>query len=68
MLMDDFATTQPTPLEKDKPAVSDFYRFVGENTLVASTVSNEAVRDGGTSYSGRDSYETILESFRAEKK
>lgn len=68
MLMDDFATTQPTPLEKDKPAVSDFYRFVGENTLVASTVSNEDVRDGGTSYSGRDSYETILENFRAEKK
>ncbi len=65
MLMDDFASTQPTPLEKNAVAASDFYRIVEKNTLTASTVSNENVKDGGTSYSGRDSFETVVETFKA---
>ena len=54
MLFDDFASTQPTPLERDKAAESDFFRFVGKNTLVVSTVPDEREKDGGTTYSGRD--------------
>ena len=65
LLMDDFGSTLPTPLEKDAPAASDFYRFVEKNTMTTSTVSNEDVKDGGTSYSGRDSFETVLEMFKA---
>ena len=64
MLMDDFGSTQPTPIEKDVPAASDFYRFVEKNTLVNSTVPDESVRDGGTSYSGQDSFEAVLEEIR----
>ena len=68
MLFDDFVSTQPTPLERDKAAESDFFRFVGENTLVVSTVPDEVEKDGGTSYSGRDSYEEVLNAFRAKEK
>ena len=67
MLFDDFASTQPTPLERDKAAESDFFRFVGENIMVVSTVPDEAERDGGTSYSGRDGYEEALKAFRAKE-
>ena len=66
VLMDDFGSTQPTPLEKDTPAVSDFYRIVEDNTMTTSTVSSEDTKDGGTSYSGRDSFETVVEMFKAE--
>ena len=66
ILLDDFASFRTTPLEKDAAAVSKFYRFAGKNTLVTSTVSNESVKDGGVSYSGRDSFETVLQKFRAE--
>ena len=64
LLMDDFGSTQPTPLEKDAAATSDFYRIVEQNTLTTSTVLNDDVQDGGTSYSGRDSFETVVESFK----
>ena len=64
LLMDDFGSTQPTPLEKDAVAISDFYRIAGKNTLVVSTVSSDKVKDGGTSYSGKDRFETVLEQFR----
>ena len=64
MLMDDFASTQPTPLEENRTATSDFYRFIEKNYGVNSTVSNEDVRDGGTSYSGRDGFEEALKSLR----
>ena len=64
VLMDDFGSTQPTPLEKDVPATSDFYKIIEENTMTVSTVSNENVQDGGTSYSGRDSFETVVEMFK----
>ena len=64
LLMDDFGSTQPTPLEKDAAATSDFYRIVEQNTLTTSTVLNDNVQDGGTSYSGRDSFETVVESFK----
>ena len=37
------------------------YRIIEENTLTASTVPNEEAKDGGTSYSGRDSFETVVE-------
>ena len=57
-------STQPTPLEKDAAATSDFYRIVEQNTLTTSTVLNDDVQDGGTSYSGRDSFETVVESFK----
>ena len=65
LLMDDFGSTQPTPLEKNAVAASDFYRIVEENTMSTSTVPNENVQDGGTSYSGRDSFETVVELFKA---
>jgi len=45
VLMDDFGTTRPTPLEADAAATSDFYRFVASNTLVASTVPNDHTID-----------------------
>ncbi len=64
VLMDDFGSMQPTPLEKDIVATSDFYRIVEENTMTESTVSYENTKDGGTSYSGRDSFETVAELFR----
>lgn len=65
LLMDDFASAKPSPLEKDATATSDFYRFVEKNTMTFSTVSGEN-RDGGTSYSARDSFETVLEIFKAK--
>ena len=67
MLFDDFVSTQPTPLERDKAAKSDFFRFIGENTMVASTVPDEKKKDGGTTYSGRDSYEEVLNAFRTKE-
>ena len=67
LLMDDFASTQPTPLEKGKVVTSDFYRIVEENTVVTSTVPSENAKDGGTSYSGRDSFETVIERFMAKE-
>ena len=65
LLMDDFGSTQTTPLEKDKVASSDFYRIIEQNTLTTSTVSNEDVKDGGTSYSAKDSFDTVVEMYKA---
>ena len=67
LLLDDFGSTQPTPLEKDAVAASEFYRIVEKNTLTVSTVNTDKVKDGGTSYSGRDSFETVVERFREER-
>ena len=67
LLMDDFGSTKTTPLEKDKVAASDFYRIIEQNTLTTSTVSNEDVKDGGTSYSARDSFDTVVEMYKAKK-
>ena len=67
LLMDDFASTAPTPIEKNVPAESDFYRIVEQNTMTISTVSGERIHDGGTSYSGRDDFETVAEMFRASE-
>ncbi len=67
VLMDEFGSTQPTPLEKDTVVTSDFYRIVEENTMTESTVSNEKTQDGGTSYSGRDSFETVVKRFKEEE-
>ena len=64
LLMDDFGSTQPTPLEKDTVVSADFYRMTGENTMTVSTVSIEDTKDGGTSYSGKDSFETVVEKYR----
>ena len=66
LLMDDFGSTQPTPLEKEAVAASEFYRIDEKNTLTVSTVSNDKVKDGGTSYSGKDSFETVVERFRED--
>ena len=66
VLMDDFGATRPTPLEEDAVATSDFYRFVEANTLVPSTVPNDHTLDGGKSFSGRDSFDSILEQFMAQ--
>lgn len=66
VLMDDFGTTRSTPLEADAVATSDFYQFVESNTLVSSTVPNDNTIDGGTSFSGRDSFDTVLEQFMAQ--
>ena len=63
MLMDDFVSTEPTPLTKDLEASSDLFRIVEQNTTVDSTVGSDDVKDGGTSYSGRDSFETVLAQF-----
>ena len=65
MLLDDFVSTEPTPLEKDKAAASDFYRIIESNVMTPSTVPNENVRDGGTSYSGRDSFDEVVEEFKS---
>ena len=62
--MDDFGSTLPTPLTKDAVAASDYYRIVESNVLTNSTVSNENLKDGGTSYSGSDSFEAVVEMFR----
>ena len=62
--MDDFGSTLPTPLTKDAVATSDYYRIVESNVLTNSTVSNENLKDGGTSYSGSDSFEAVVELFR----
>ena len=67
LLLDDFGSTQPTPLEKDAVAASEFYRIVEKNTLTVSTVNTDKVKDGGTSYSGRDSFETVVERFKEER-
>ena len=64
LLMDDFGSTQPTPLIKGQKASSDFYRFIEKNTMVESTVLNENLKDGGTSFSGRYSFEEIVEQFK----
>jgi len=66
VLMDDFGTTRPTPLEEDAVATSEFYRFVEANTLVASTVPNDHTLDGGKSFSGRDSFDSIVDRFLAQ--
>ena len=55
LLMDDFGSTLSSPLEKDTVVSTDFYRMTGENIMTVSTVSIEDTKDGGTSYSGRDS-------------
>ena len=65
MLVDDFVSTEPTPLEEDKAAASDFYRIIESNVMTPSTVPNENVRDGGTSYSGRDSFDAVVEEFKS---
>ena len=67
MLMDDFASTQPTPLKKDAAASSDFYRIIEKNVLTDSTIPNGLLKDGGTSYSARDSLETVVEMFNAKE-
>ncbi len=64
LLMDDFGSLQPTPLDKDAVTDSDFYRIIEKNILTVSTVSSDKVKDGGTSYSGNDSFETVTELFR----
>ena len=66
VLMDDFGSMQPTPLEEDMVVTSDFYRIVEENTMTESTVSYENTKDGGTSYSGRDSFEEVVEMFKSK--
>ena len=38
VLLDDFASTQPTPLEKDAPAASDFYRIIDSNAYPTDQV------------------------------
>ena len=65
MLMDDFGSAVPTPIDRDAAAVSDYYRIVEANTMTTSTVSSRDAKDGGTSYSGRDSFETVVEMFKA---
>ena len=61
--MDDFGSTLPTPLIKGQQASSDLYRIIEKNTLVGSTVLNENVKDGGKSFSGRDSFEEVAEQL-----
>ena len=43
----------------------DFYRIIESNVMTPSTVPNENVRDGGTSYSGRDSFDEVVEEFKS---
>ena len=64
LLMDDFGSTLPTPLTKNAVAASDYYRIVESNVLTTSTVSNENLKDGGTSYSAIDCFESVVEFFR----
>ena len=67
LLMDDPGSTEPTPLQKDLAYECDYYRIAGSNTLTDSTVLSKNVKDGGTSYSGRDSFQTVVELFRARQ-
>ena len=64
VLMEDFGSTLPTPLEKNLAVPSDCYRIMEKNTLTVSTVSNEEGKDGGTSYSGRDRLEEVIALFK----
>ena len=67
VLMDDFGSMEPTPLEKDKAAASEFYRIAEQNTMTTSTVPDDKTKDGGTSYSGRDDFEEVVEKFKAKE-
>ena len=64
MLMDDFVSTEPSPLTKGLEASSELYRFIEQNTMVDSTVSYDDLADGGKSYSRRDNFETVVAQFK----
>ena len=40
---------------------------LARHTLTGSTVPNEEGKDGGTSYSGRDSLEEVIALFKIER-
>ena len=64
VLLDDFTSTEKTPLVQDQKADSEFYRLAEQNTYVVSTVSNEkCLKDGGTSYSASDDFVTVANQF-----
>ena len=65
VLLDDFVSTETTPLKKDRKAESEFYRFSEQNTYTVSTVSNEeCLKDGGTSYTAKDSFDKVVEQYQ----
>ncbi|XME02635.1 hypothetical protein QYZ88_000240 [Lachnospiraceae bacterium C1.1] len=67
VLFDDFDSVEKTPLTKGLIADCEVYRIVDQNTFVASTVKNEDMRDGGTSYTRRDGIESVLKEFTKKR-
>ena len=63
LLMDDFASTEPSPLTPGLKTSSELYRFIEQNTFTNSTVPYNDLKDGGKSYSARDSFETVVAQF-----
>ena len=64
ILLENFSSTQPTPLTKGQKASSDLFRIIEKNTMTDSTVLNENVKGGGKTFSGRDSFEEVVEQFK----
>ena len=64
ILLEDFGSTQPTPLTKGQKASSDLFRIIEKNTMTDSTVLNENVKGGGKTFNGRDSFEEVVEQFK----
>ena len=64
LLMEDFGSTERTPLVKDQKASSELYRIIEQSTLTDSTVGFEKTKDGGKSYSGRDGFEEAVAQFK----
>lgn len=67
VLFDDFDSVERTPLTKGLIADCEVYRIADQNTFIASTVKNEDMRDGGTSYTRKDGIESVLKEFTMKR-
>ena len=65
VLFDNFDSVEETPLVKGLETESEVYRIAEQNTFIASTVKNEDLMDGGTSYTRKDGIEAVLEKVAA---
>ncbi|MBO6197931.1 MAG: hypothetical protein J6O03_10650 [Butyrivibrio sp.] len=67
VLFDNFDSVEETPLVKGLETESEVYRIAEQNTFIASTVKNEDLMDGGTSYTRKDGIEAVLEKVAATR-
>ena len=67
VLFDDFDSVERTPLTKGLIADCEVYRIADQNIFIASTVKNEDMRDGGTSYTRKDGIESVLKEFTMKR-